>query len=490
VNHIKPLAENTETLVPLSDAPSEVKAAKTRLQAVQAKIKTAESTKAYGALQYRRMLHSERQLRQAIKSRLASLKEEIRRISAAQGLDAMAAEAGIADLAQTSSPSLIVGSDSDGKDSLKSVLNEMDQTIKKWQQTGLDTLSGFEKRVGLLLSAWEERDKRIEAKIQGIVETLRAQGVPTDIKALNNLANEESEAKKAVVAQTKREQERKAVASARSRLLREYRVAQDRRSASRTLLGKRLSEQFREAGVEFQVGIKFRKCELVGEYELWLRGRISNRFLRGERVTQFCKKIHPIDLAGDLQASDTRRLLSLRDANDKPFFAGASEAQDFVATLRSDLTEVLSLEEIVPDDCPEITVTVEREGNPFVAPFDRLSFGQKTSILLGILLFSSRSDPLVIDQPEDHLDSAFIYDSVVKTLRRVKERRQVIVATHNANIAILGDAELIIPLRSWGDSGTIVDRGSVDTPATKKRACKILEGGEQAYRRRGEMYNL
>jgi ABC-type lipoprotein export system ATPase subunit len=44
----------------------------------------------------------------------------------------------------------------------------------------------------------------------------------------------------------------------------------------------------------------------------------------------------------------------------------------------------------------------------------------------------------VIDQPEDHLDSAFIYDAVVKTLRKVKERRQVIVATHNANIAVLG----------------------------------------------------
>lgn len=107
-----------------------------------------------------------------------------------------------------------------------------------------------------------------------------------------------------------------------------------------------------------------------------------------------------------------------------------------------------------------------------------------------MLLFSDRADPFVIDQPEDHLDSAFIYDAVVKTLRKVKERRQVIVATHNANIAVLGDAELIVPLRSWAGKGLIVDRGSVDSHKTRERACMILEGGEQEYRRRGEMYGL
>ncbi len=137
-------------------------------------------------------------------------------------------------------------------------------------------------------------------------------------------------------------------------------------------------------------------------------------------------------------------------------------------------------------DRPEVTLTVDQDNKTFVVPFDRFSFGQKASILLGVLLFSDRPDPLVIDQPEDHFDSAFIYDSVVKTLRRVKERRQVIVATHDANIAVLGDAELIVPLRSWAGQGLIVDRGSVDTDKTKKRACMILKGGEQAYRRRGE----
>jgi hypothetical protein len=73
-------------------------------------------------------------------------------------------------------------------------------------------------------------------------------------------------------------------------------------------------------------------------------------------------------------------------------------------------------------------------------------------------------------------------------LRRVKESRQVIIATHNANITVLGDAEQIVPLQGYEGRGRTRDVGSVDSPATRRRACEILEGGESAYRRRGEMY--
>src|SRR5580700_5887366 len=82
-----------------------------------------------------------------------------------------------------------------------------------------------------------------------------------------------------------------------------------------------------------------------------------------------------------------------------------------------------------------------------VRDFQNLSLGQQQSILLSILLFSKSKTPLIIDQPEDNLDSEFIYKTLVRSLRLIKERRQVIIVTHNANIAVLGDAELIIPLR-------------------------------------------
>ena len=113
---------------------------------------------------------------------------------------------------------------------------------------------------------------------------------------------------------------------------------------------------------------------------------------------------------------------------------------------------------------------------------------QQQSLLLSIMLFSRSNHPLIIDQPEDNLDSEFIYKTFVKTLRMVKERRQVIIVTHNANIAVLGDAELIIPLRGASEMAVIRDRGSIDTPATKLITCTILEGSDMAFKKRKSVY--
>jgi hypothetical protein len=64
----------------------------------------------------------------------------------------------------------------------------------------------------------------------------------------------------------------------------------------------------------------------------------------------------------------------------------------------------------------------------------------------------------------------------------------VILVTHNANIAVLGDSELLFPMKRSGDSGRVDERGSVDRPETKKAVQEILEGGELAFKRRKEIY--
>jgi DNA repair ATPase RecN len=77
----------------------------------------------------------------------------------------------------------------------------------------------------------------------------------------------------------------------------------------------------------------------------------------------------------------------------------------------------------------------------------------------------------------------------VTTLRQIKERRQVILVTHNANIAVLGDSELILPMHRENDSGKVKDRGSIDADSTKLCVVRILEGGPDAFLRRKEIYN-
>ncbi len=68
--------------------------------------------------------------------------------------------------------------------------------------------------------------------------------------------------------------------------------------------------------------------------------------------------------------------------------------------------------------------------------------------------------------------------------------RQVIIVTHNANIAVLGDAELIIPLKSNSSRTMVLNRGSIDNNNTKVLCCKILEGGKRAFKKRQTIYHI
>ena len=150
------------------------------------------------------------------------------------------------------------------------------------------------------------------------------------------------------------------------------------------------------------------------------------------------------------------------------------------------------LEAVEIVDKPLLIVTKAIPGQPksMMRDFSRLSLGQKQSVLLALMLSAESNKPLIIDQPEDHLDSEFIYKTLVPVLRRAKERRQVIIVTHNANIAVLGDAEQIVVLKAMDDKGQIVSRGSIDHPITRENACAILEGSAEAFKRRAKIYGV
>lgn len=154
-----------------------------------------------------------------------------------------------------------------------------------------------------------------------------------------------------------------------------------------------------------------------------------------------------------------------------------------------------ALERCEIQDLPRLTVTkafVDGSGKHRYATreFAKLSLGQQQSVLLALMLSANSNQPLIIDQPEDNLDGEFIYHSLVPVLRRAKERRQIIIVTHNANIAVLGDAEQIFVLKSSSDAGRIVVRGSIDHQGTRDAACIILEGAKEAFQRRARTYGF
>jgi DNA repair ATPase RecN len=78
----------------------------------------------------------------------------------------------------------------------------------------------------------------------------------------------------------------------------------------------------------------------------------------------------------------------------------------------------------------------------------------------------------------------------VRTLRYIKERRQVFVVTHNANIAVLGDSEIIFPMRRDGNVGRTYERGAIDRSQTKVAVQDVLEGGAAAFLKRRAIYGI
>ena len=126
---------------------------------------------------------------------------------------------------------------------------------------------------------------------------------------------------------------------------------------------------------------------------------------------------------------------------------------------------------------------------------EELSTGQKATAALLILLLESNA-PLVIDQPEDDLDNRFISDGIVPKMREEKRRRQFIFTTHNANIPVLGDAELIVGLTAYGESGegkaklSEQHMGSNDARAVREMVEEVLEGGKDSFEMRRLKYGF
>jgi hypothetical protein len=124
-----------------------------------------------------------------------------------------------------------------------------------------------------------------------------------------------------------------------------------------------------------------------------------------------------------------------------------------------------------------------------------LSTGQKATALLYLLLLDADA-PLVLDQPEDNLDNRFISEGIVPKIRAEKRRRQFIFSTHNANIPVLGDAELIIGMRAVGEAGEghadvpPENMGSIDRPSVAVLVEEILEGGKDAFLIRHRKYGF
>lgn len=343
------------------------------------------------------------------------------------------------------------------------------------------------------LAKWKDIEAKTEKKIEDLRKELLEKGIRLDMDFIRKVTQDvgRHEAKEKLLLAS-REKLVKAKAD-RQALVKQRRENKQKLCKERERLGASINKSLKSTVIDYSIVVAFDEGRLSEQSEAILKDAMGYRTAQVPKASVLAATFSPFEILDIVDKNDVAKLLALTDQSGGKIF-GNDDATKLISKLR-EFEVRAQLERCEFEDTPHITVTkiTLRDSAPPIVrkhSFDKLSLGQQQSVLLSIMLFSPSINPLIIDQPEDNLDSEFIFKTFVSTLRTVKEKRQVIVVTHNANIAVLGDAELIIPLRATSDRSIVRDSGSIDNELTKALACTILEGSEQAFKKRQSIYGL
>ena len=198
-----------------------------------------------------------------------------------------------------------------------------------------------------------------------------------------------------------------------------------------------------------------------------------------ERVLEELESLTLLEQDAEIDPEQTPTLSSLG--------LTVADQRRFLSKLTPDGWLDLSLAEL--SDFPEFEY---RAKEAEYIPFESASAGQQASALLGTLL-SQGVTPLIIDQPEDDLDSDTVLQ-IVSKIWRSKSHRQLIFSSHNANLVVNGDADLVLvcAYRNVGDqsAGHIKEQGAIDVAVVRDEITAVMEGGERAFRLRKEKYGF
>jgi hypothetical protein len=245
---------------------------------------------------------------------------------------------------------------------------------------------------------------------------------------------------------------------------------------------------------------RFKKRQAkASQWQELLQGKIKVKITFGSNRTHYFEKLKVLAKGAKLREPDLKALVQTfhpsalvelvvaGDANElsQKTQVKAENCQKLINALQShELTELFELELVPLPDYPEIQYQVE-PGH--YKALHELSVGGKGTVIISLALIEGHA-PLVIDQPEEPLDTLAIHEQIVGTLRRQKDSRQFIFTTHNANVAVGADAELSHVLEATADKGSIRSSGGIDCEETNRLLLHHLEGGGVAFDLRARKY--
>jgi DNA repair ATPase RecN len=280
---------------------------------------------------------------------------------------------------------------------------------------------------------------------------------------------------KAVAAQEKRvkqlDKEIAKLVGKRDRLLDEDERAAEARYAIRKKCASQLTKRFNH-----RIEVRVDKSGEVNSYQAALVEVLQGSNLRYKNLAaRLAESVSPRELAHAVEAEDPERLARLCDIP-------ADRARKLLAHFETHSLSPLLLAPL--DDSVDFALL---DGQDYKVSHD-LSMGQRCTVVLPMLLAEER-EAVVLDQPEDHLDNAFIVETLVSAISKRSEGGQVIVATHNANIPVLGEAMQVIVLASDGRRGFVASVGGLDSDKSVHAITTLMEGGREAFAQRAEFYD-
>jgi DNA repair exonuclease SbcCD ATPase subunit len=231
-----------------------------------------------------------------------------------------------------------------------------------------------------------------------------------------------------------------------------------------------------EAGERVRIRV-MRNADHLEYQQILADGLKGARVRNQNELLATLMQLRPEQLAQLIQCNDI-------DSFEELTHFGTERSRKILEAFRESI-DPLALEVIAIEDRVGIELNVSTSGRPHFKDASDLSRGQKCTALLPILL-ARRDNPLIIDQPEDNLDNHFIFETVVNAVQRLKKRRQMIFITHNANIPVLAEAELVLVMNSDGRVGVIEKCGTVDE--CREQIIDLLEGGREAFELRSKRY--
>ncbi|MEQ1587202.1 MAG: TrlF family AAA-like ATPase [Cyclobacteriaceae bacterium] len=449
----------------------------------QTKLSNLQKEKAGDLVRYQNALIKERQLRSSLVTDLNNLIKTYQEILKDKDI--------FNNLQKLPDSEIIVGKDFFNK--VKEIVSDFSKIVQSKASELNDALNKKVEELKVQITGWAEKEKSIQEKIDKKKEELEAMGIPFDLGKINQISKDiidlESRVKKLEGSQKRL----KDLETERKQLVKQRQDVKNKIFYQRYGHAEVINKNLTNTLDGLLISVKYEQGKYSDSFEKLLKSTMDYRTSQVPKALLVTKQISPLDFVDICRKNGIAKLQALTDEQGQPLLLQA-ECKAIILKINNDHCfedfEVLDFE-----DRPSITVTKIWKDDKGITqrnskPLSQLSLGQQQSVMLAILMLSKSNKPLIIDQPEDNLDSEFIFKTIVKNLRKIKEARQVIIVTHNANIAVLGDAELIVPLKSTNIKSHVLSPGSIDRKETREICCEILEGGRSAFIQRQQIYGI